>query len=77
VETTTGVVVALGEHARLAGYALAGVRLVDAVGPPAVLRAWALLGEDVALVLLTPAAAEAVAGRTETPGAPLSVVLPG
>jgi hypothetical protein len=72
-----GGVVALGERHRVDGWALAGVTVVVADGPEAVRRAWHGLLPDTALVLLTPAAAEALADEL-TPGAvPLTAVMPG
>lgn len=67
---------ALGEPARLAGYALAGVVVVGVGAPDEVRRAWDRLPREVALVLLTPEAAAAVGERREQPDALLSVVLP-
>lgn len=53
-------VVALGEAARVAGYVLAGVTVIgtDVDGAEA---AWQRLPDDTGLVLLTPAAADALA----------------
>jgi len=72
-----GRIAAIGEDARIAGLALAGVTTVTAEGLDAVRRAWAGLAADVALVLLTPAAATAlddVLGDRSSPR--LTVVLP-
>jgi vacuolar-type H+-ATPase subunit F/Vma7 len=55
-------VVAIGEEAALAGYALAGVEVVGAVDPAAVVDAWKALDADVGLVLLTAAARSALEG---------------
>ena len=46
-------IVALGRWAELAGYALAGVDVVDAPSPAAVRAAWDALPADVAVVVLT------------------------
>ena len=46
-------IAALGRWTELAGYALAGVEVVDARDPEAVRRAWDGLADDVAVVLLT------------------------
>jgi vacuolar-type H+-ATPase subunit F/Vma7 len=46
-------IVAIGAETRLAGYALAGVELQAVDEPDQVREAWAGLGEDVGLVLLT------------------------
>jgi vacuolar-type H+-ATPase subunit F/Vma7 len=49
-------IVAIGDGRRLAGYALAGVGVHDAVGAERVEAAWTSLGEDVGLLVLTPEA---------------------
>ena len=68
-------VVAIGERALLAGYALAGVEVIDVGDEPAARRAWDELPEGVGLVLLSPAAHAALAERL--PQKPLLwVVLP-
>jgi vacuolar-type H+-ATPase subunit F/Vma7 len=69
-------VVAIGSSLELAGYALAGVEVEEAEEPDAARRAWASLGDDVGLVLLTSAAALALPVRAGRPGL-LCVVLPG
>lgn len=69
-------VVAIGSDLELAGYALAGVEVAAADDPDAVRRAWAGLGRDVGLVLLTRDAATAVPDRADRPDL-LCVVLPG
>ena len=74
---TAGRIAAIGEDARIAGLALAGVTTMTADGVEAVRRAWAGLSADVALVLLTPGAAAAlddVLGDRASPR--LTVVLP-
>jgi vacuolar-type H+-ATPase subunit F/Vma7 len=53
-------IVALGARGRVEGFALAGVRVVAAGDPEAVRVAWTQLGEDVGVLLLTPAAHEAL-----------------
>jgi vacuolar-type H+-ATPase subunit F/Vma7 len=68
--------VAIGEAAGVAGYALAGVEVRPVDTPAAALDAWEALDRDMQLVLLTPAAADALDGRlTETAGR-IWVVLP-
>lgn len=57
------VAAAIGEHARLAGYALAGVEVHRAEDAAAALAAWDVLGPDVACVILTPASHAALAQR--------------
>jgi vacuolar-type H+-ATPase subunit F/Vma7 len=77
MEVTEGTVLALGEPALLMGYALAGVAVRKATLPDEVLRAWeAAQSEGVTLVLLTAAAAEALAGLRDGPGTCLSAVIP-
>lgn len=68
-------VAAIGEGARVDGFALAGV-LVQVAGSPAEVRAaWLALPSDVALVLLTPPAAGALAAERAASW-PMTVVLP-
>jgi vacuolar-type H+-ATPase subunit F/Vma7 len=75
-------VVAVGERSRVEGFALAGAEVVVAENPADVRSAVAALGDDVAVLLLTPRAAAAVAppdGAVQAdlaPGRPLPVVLP-
>ncbi|MDX3633415.1 MULTISPECIES: hypothetical protein [Streptomyces] len=68
---------ALGEQARVAGLALAGVLVLVAEDPRAVRRTWRVLPDDVQLVILTPAAAKAL-DLPEPPrgGQPLTAVMP-
>lgn len=56
---------AIGEHVRVAGYALAGVEVHAAEDRAAVLSAWDGLGDDVACLVLTPSAHDALAGRLQ------------
>ena len=67
-------VAALGEWALVRGFALAGVQTVAAENPDAVREAWGALGRDVAVVILTPAAAETLGESVQ--GGPPTVVLP-
>ena len=67
-------IVALGEAHRVEGFALAGAGVVTADGAEAVRRAWAILDDDVAVVILTPGAAEALGHLDDV--RPLRVVLP-
>lgn len=55
-----GRVAAIGEQTRVAGLALAGTVVLVAEEPDAVRRTWRSLPDDVELVILTPAAAEAL-----------------
>ncbi|MFE9924838.1 hypothetical protein ACFYQA_25630 [Streptomyces sp. NPDC005774] len=73
-----GRVAALGERARVAGLALAGAVVLVADGPAAVRRGWRSLPDGIDLVILTPAAAEAL---EQDPGLPagrrrLTIVMP-
>ncbi|HET6966105.1 MAG TPA: hypothetical protein VFH58_15120 [Acidimicrobiales bacterium] len=70
-----GAIVALGERARLAGLELAGAAVVPAETPEQVRAAWAHLDGEAALVILTPAAAHALADEPDT-GRPLRAVIP-
>ena len=70
----SGGVAVIGAEALIAGWGLAGARLVPAEGGEHVRRAWAGLDADVGLVLLT-AAAAACLGAAAGSGR-LTVVLP-
>ena len=76
-------VVAIGERARVEGLALAGVQVLVAEDASAVAAAWESLGGDVAVAVLSPAAAAALAaldgpwrGTDIVPGRPIPVVMP-
>ena len=71
-----GRVAVLGEQALVEGWALGGARVLAADSPEQVRTAWAGLGSDVAVVLLTVAAARALDTGRGDPSAPLTVVLP-
>lgn len=68
--------VAIGEAARVAGYALAGVEVRPVESPGAALNAWQSLDDDAQLVLLTPAAAAALDEVLTTGTDRIWVVLP-
>ena len=72
-----GRVAAIGAPGRrLGGFALAGALVLPAEDDDAVRGAWAALPADVAVVVLTAAAAAAL-GRPPRPAdAPLTVVMP-
>ena len=72
-----GTVAALGEPALLQGFALAGALLYPATGTAAIRAAWTSLPDTVAAVILTPAAALALAGELDGSASPLTAVLPG
>ena len=69
-------VAVLGERALVEGYALGGARVVPAESPAEVLAAWAALPGDVAVVVLTPAAARVLGPPAAGSRRPLRVVLP-
>jgi vacuolar-type H+-ATPase subunit F/Vma7 len=73
-------VVAVGERSRVEGFALAGAEVVVAEGAADVRAVVAGLGDDVAVLLLTPRAAAALslteAPPDVAPGRPLPVVMP-
>lgn len=71
-----GTVVVLGERNRVAGFALAGARVLVAEDPDAFRRHWRELAGDVVVVVLTSAAAAAVAGLPPVRRDLLSVVMP-
>ncbi|KUO15990.1 V-type ATP synthase subunit F [Streptomyces dysideae] len=71
-----GRVAAIGEQVRVAGFALAGVVVLAAEGPDAVREAWRNLPDDVELVILTPAAADALGPASSEAATPLSAVMP-
>jgi vacuolar-type H+-ATPase subunit F/Vma7 len=67
-------VAVIGEETRVQGFALAGAVVCPANEPGDIRAAWAGLADDIAVVLLTPAAAEAL---DSTPvGDRLTVVMP-
>ena len=70
-----GSLVVIGERALVRGWSLAGAVVFGAEDAGAVREAWRTLAEDVAVVVLTPAAADALADEPAH-GAPLTVVLP-
>jgi vacuolar-type H+-ATPase subunit F/Vma7 len=61
-------VVAIGEEQRVRGFALAGVSVIAAADETTARAAWETLDADVGLVILTPAAAQAL--RPELTSAP-------
>ncbi|MDW4910187.1 V-type ATP synthase subunit F [Streptomyces sp. ADMS] len=71
-----GRVAAIGEQVRVAGFALAGVITLVAEEPDAVQEAWRNLPADVELVILTPAAADALGPASLEATTPLSAVMP-
>ena len=69
-------VVALGESPVLRGFALVGVRVVETASPDEVLAAWGALGDDVGLVILTPAARAVISPLLDRRPTVLTVELP-
>jgi vacuolar-type H+-ATPase subunit F/Vma7 len=69
-------VAAIGTADLVAGFGLTGVQVLAADDAAAVLTAWRGLPPDVAVVVLTGAAADALGPERTAPGAPLTVVLP-
>ncbi len=68
-------VAVIGERALVHGWSLAGAVVTAADGADEVRAAWGSLDADVAVVVLTSAAAEILADETGD-GGPLTVVLP-
>ncbi len=69
-------VLALGEAHELEGFALVGARVVPAHTAEEVRAAWARLGDDVSLLVLTRAAAAALGDDLARRDDLLSAVLP-
>lgn len=67
-------VAVIGEDVRVQGFGLAGAIVCAASGSAAVQAAWRALSDDVAVVVLTPDAARALADTS--PGRRLTVVMP-
>ncbi|MBE1494019.1 vacuolar-type H+-ATPase subunit F/Vma7 [Amycolatopsis lexingtonensis] len=68
-------IVAIGDEVEVSGFALAGVGVLPASTDGEVRTAWQELPGDVAVVILTVAAAGALAGELPV-DRPLTVVLP-
>lgn len=71
-----GRIAVLGEEVRVAGYELAGALVLPADTPDEVERAWASLPRDVAVVVLTPGAADRLGARPLDRREVLTVVMP-
>jgi vacuolar-type H+-ATPase subunit F/Vma7 len=71
-----GRIIAIGEEARIMGFALAGVNVYPAADARAVRAVWQDLQPDDALVILTSAAAEALGDEVARTRPPLTVVMP-
>ncbi|MFD5393270.1 hypothetical protein ACFWJW_03295 [Streptomyces sp. NPDC127097] len=71
-----GCVAAIGEQVRVAGLALAGVTVLVAEEPDVVRAAWRDVRAEAGLVILTPAAADALGPAVLHRIPPLTAVLP-
>jgi vacuolar-type H+-ATPase subunit F/Vma7 len=71
-----GLLVVLGEKARVDGFALGGATVIPAESPDAVRRAWTSLPDDVTVVVLTHQAAGALGNDMTQRADVLSVVMP-
>ena len=71
-----GCVVVIGSQPQVVGFALAGARVLIAEDPDQIREAWQTLGDDVAVVLLTEAAAAVLADDRLHRRSTLSVVMP-
>lgn len=69
-------VAVIGDGVLVHGWALAGVTVCEAVAAAEVRQAWQRLGPDVAVVLLTPAAAAILTDELSRQDWPLPVVIP-
>jgi vacuolar-type H+-ATPase subunit F/Vma7 len=68
-------VAAIGTETLVAGYGLAGALVLPAEDDDDVRAAWASLGEDVEVVVLTGAASRVLGEVAASTGVPLTVVL--
>ncbi len=71
-----GLVVVLGGAAQVNGFALGGATVIPAEYPDAVRRAWNLLPEDVAVVVLTHEAAAVMGVDAAKREGVITVVMP-
>jgi vacuolar-type H+-ATPase subunit F/Vma7 len=69
-------VAVLGERARVEGYRLGGAVVLCAEDADEVHAVWSSLPEDIAVVVLTPAAARALGAAGSASQRPLLVVMP-
>ncbi len=68
-------VAAIGEETRIRGFAMVGALVLPAEDAEAVRRAWRSLPSDVAVVILTAAAGQALADREQAATYPLVAVM--
>jgi vacuolar-type H+-ATPase subunit F/Vma7 len=73
----THTVAAIGEDALIRGLSLIGVQTIPAEDAPAVAAAWRALPPEVGVVLVTSAAAAALADEVSASTWPLVAVVPG
>ena len=66
----------IGEAVRTRGFGLAGAIVYETTGSADAVRAWEKLPVDVAVLILTPAAALALGSRTASERSPYVVVMP-
>ena len=66
----------IGEPTRVGGFALAGAVVCPAETAEQSQQAWQALPVDVAVVVMTASAADAIGADRHRPGAPLTVVAP-
>ena len=71
-----GTVAVIGEQTRVGGLALAGATVLAAERPDAVRRAFACLPQNVTLLIVTQAAADALGREVLEGSRPLAVVMP-
>ena len=71
-----GRVAVIGEETAVAGYTLAGALVVSAEDDAALRQAWACLGDDVEVVVLTRRAADVLEAVRSATNRPLTVVMP-
>lgn len=69
-------VVVLGEEIRVRGFALSGADVVTAETEQDAIEAWNGLGDDIKLVIVTPAVAEALGQDVLDSGTSLVAVIP-
>lgn len=69
-------VAVIGAPAVVVGFGLAGARVYPAETAEQVRAAWQALPDTVAIVILTPAAAQAVTEQTRVAHGPLTVTMP-
>ncbi len=69
-------IVAIGEEHKVLPFGMVGVEVLALTEPQGAQSAWASLGDDVGLVVLTRLAAEALGPILHEPGQPLWTVMP-